>query len=97
MQIPEEFLDVCLYLHQDSFDVYGTEPEDIAAGAIKQMSNAQKQTLAAFLDELWTGDYSEDQLQEIYRRGDPEISFSPMRVFSASFAMRSIAARKLAS
>lgn len=44
------FFDFCL--HQDSFYVYGTEPEDIAAGAVKHMSKAQKQTLAAFLDEL---------------------------------------------
>ena len=81
MQIPDEFFDFCLYLHQDSFYVYGTEPEDIAAGAINHMSKAQKQTLAAFLDELLTGNYSDDQLQEIYRRGDPEISFSPLRYF----------------
>jgi len=81
MQIPDGFFDFCLYLHQDSFDVYGTEPKDIAAGATKHMSKAQKQTLAAFLDELLNGNYSEDQLQDIYRRGDPEISFSPMRYF----------------
>lgn len=61
--------------------MYGTDPKDIAAGAIKHMSKVQKQTLAAFLEELLTGDYSEDQLQEIYRRGDPEISFSPLRYF----------------
>jgi hypothetical protein len=81
MQIPDEFFDFCLYLHQDSFYVYGIEAEDIAAGAIKHMSKAQKQKLAAFLDELLIGNYSEDQLQEIYRRGDPEISFSPLRYF----------------
>ena len=40
MQIPDEFFDFCLYLHQDSFDVYGTEPKDIAAGATKHMSKA---------------------------------------------------------
>jgi hypothetical protein len=30
MQIPDEFYDFCLYLHQDSFDVYGTDPKDTA-------------------------------------------------------------------
>ena len=81
MQIPNAFFDLCLYLHQDSFYVYGTDPKEIAAGATKHMSNAQKQALGAFLNELLTGNYSEDELQEIYRRGDPEISFSPLRYF----------------
>ncbi len=81
MQIPDEFVDLCLYLHQDSFEIYGNDPKDIAAGATKHMSDAQKQALAAFLDELLTGNYSEEQLQEIYLRGDPEISISPMRYF----------------
>jgi hypothetical protein len=81
MQLPDEFVDLCLYLHQDSFYVYGNDPKDIAAGATKHMSDAQKQALAAFLDQLLTGDYSEDQLQEIYRRGDPEISILPLRYF----------------
>jgi hypothetical protein len=75
MQIPDEFYDLCLYLHQDSFYVYGTDPKDIAAGAIRHMSKAQKETLGAFLDVLLTGNYSDDELQEIYRRGDPEIGF----------------------
>ena len=61
--------------------MYGNDAKNIALGAMKHMSKTQKQTLAAFLDELLTGNYSEDQLQEIYRRGDPEISFSPMRYF----------------
>jgi hypothetical protein len=81
MQIPDEFFDFRLYLHQDSFYVYGTDPKDIAAGAIKHMSKAQQQNACGFLDELLTGNYSDDQLQEIYRRGDPEISFSPLRCF----------------
>jgi len=54
MQIPDEFYDLCLYLHQDSFYVYGTDPKDIAAGAIRHMSKAQKETLGAFLDVLLT-------------------------------------------
>lgn len=75
ISIPEEFYDFCLYLHQDSFYVYGTNPEDIAAGAMKHMSKAQKQTLATFLGELLTGNYSDAQLDEIYRGTDAEIGF----------------------
>jgi hypothetical protein len=84
MQIPEEFYDFCLYLHQDSFDVYGTDPKGIAAGAMRHMSKAQKQTLAAFLDELLSGKYSNEQLDEIYRGTDAEIGFrSGLRYFLA--------------
>jgi len=75
MQIPEEFYDFCLYLHQDSFHMYGTDPKNIAAGAMEHMSETQKQTLAAFLNELLTGSHSDDQLQEIYRGTDAEIGF----------------------
>jgi hypothetical protein len=76
MQIPEEFYDFCLYLHQDSFEVYGREPADLAAGPIRHMSKQQKLALRAFLDHLLTGNYSDAQLQEIYRKGDADIWFS---------------------
>jgi hypothetical protein len=75
MKIPEEFYEFCLYLHQDSFDVYGREPEDLAAGPLRHMSKEQKLTLRAFLDQLLTGNYPDDQLQEIYRGTDAEIGF----------------------
>jgi hypothetical protein len=81
MQIPEAFYDFCLYLHQDSFEVYGREPEDIAAGALRHMSKEQKLALRAFLNQLLTGTYSDDELQEIYRGTDADISFRPVRFF----------------
>ncbi|MEA2876067.1 MAG: hypothetical protein QOF14_1263 [Hyphomicrobiales bacterium] len=75
MQIPEEFYDFCLYLHQDSFYMYGTDPKNIAAGAMEHMSKEQNLALRAFLNHLLTGGYSDDELQKIYRDTDPEISF----------------------
>ena len=42
MQIPEEFYDFCLLLHQDSFILYGREPEDVAAGPLQYMSKEQR-------------------------------------------------------
>jgi hypothetical protein len=75
MQIPEEFYDFCLYLHQDSFEVYGREPKDLAAGPIRHMSKERKLALRAFLNQLLTGNYSDGQLQEIYRKGDADIGF----------------------
>src|SRR4051812_35708415 len=57
MQIPEAFYDFCLLLHQDSFILYGREPEDVAAGPLQYMSKEQKVALRAFLDHLLTGNY----------------------------------------
>ena len=76
MQIPEAFYDFCLLLHQDSFVYYGREPEDVAAGPLQYMSKEQKVALRAFLNELLTGNYSDEELQKIYRKGDADISFS---------------------
>jgi len=76
MQIPEAFYDFCLLLHQDSFILYGREPDDVAAGPQQHMSKVQKVALRSFLDHLLTENYSDAQLQEIYRKGDADISFS---------------------
>ena len=32
MEIPEAFYEFCLLLHQDSYELYGPETEDLAAG-----------------------------------------------------------------
>ena len=82
MEIPEAFYEFCLLLHQDSFELYGPEPEDFAAGALRGLSKAQKLELKTFLDDLLTGNYSDEQLHEIYRRGDADIGFrSGIRYF----------------
>jgi hypothetical protein len=82
MQIPEAFYDFCLLLHQDSFDFYGREPQDLAAGPLRYMSNEQKVALRTFLDHLLSGNYSDEQLDEIYRQGDADIGFrSGLRYF----------------
>lgn len=75
MQIPDEFYDFCLYLHQDSLHVYGTEMQNIAAGALRHMPKEQKLALRSFLEHLLTGNYSDAQLDEIYRGTDAEIGF----------------------
>ena len=75
MQIPEAFYDFCLLLHQDSSDFYGREPQNLAAGPLRYMSKEQKLALRTFLNQLLIGNYSDAQLQEIYRRGDADISF----------------------
>jgi hypothetical protein len=75
MQIPEAFYDFCLLLHQDSFVLYGRELQDLAAGPLQYMSKDQKVALRAFLNHLLAGNYSDGQLQEIYRKGDADIGF----------------------
>ena len=75
MQIPDAFYEFCLRLHQDSFDVYGREPEGLAAGPLQHMPKDQKVALRAFLDHLLNGNYSDAQLQEICRKGDADIGF----------------------
>lgn len=82
MQIPNAFYDFCLLLHQDSFDLYGREPQDLAAGPLRYMSKEQKVALRTFVDHRLTGNYSDAQLQDIYRRGDADIGFpSGLRYF----------------
>jgi hypothetical protein len=82
MQIPDAFYDFCLLLHQDSFDLYGREDQDLAAGPLRYMSKEQKIALRTFLDHLLTGNYSDEELQEIYCRGDADIGFrSGLRYF----------------
>ena len=75
MKIPDAFYQFCLRLHQDSFILYGREPEDLAAGPLQHMPKERKLALRAFLNELLTGNYSDDELQEIYRKGDADIGF----------------------
>ena len=49
---------------------------------LQSMSKEQKVALRIFLDHLLTGNYSDEQLQEIYRRGDADIGFrSGLRYF----------------
>jgi hypothetical protein len=75
MQIPEEFYEFCLYLHQDSFDLYGREPQELAAGPLRFVPKEKRAVLRAFIDQLLTGNYSDEQLQKIYRSTDADISF----------------------
>lgn len=82
LRSPEAFFEFCLLLHQGSFELYGTEPGDIAVAALRGLSKAQKLELKTFLDHLLSGNYSDEQLHEIYRRGDADIGIrSGIRYF----------------
>jgi hypothetical protein len=74
MQIPDEFYDFCLYLHQDFDVVYGPEPQDWIKGALEHMGREQRAALRAYVNTLLTGSYNGEELQAIWRSTDAEIS-----------------------
>jgi hypothetical protein len=73
MQIPDEFYDFCLYLHQDSFEVYGRSIEEIVDGAMRHMPRDRRARLGDYVTHLLAGGYSDQELQDIYRSTDAEI------------------------
>jgi hypothetical protein len=73
MQIPEEFYDFCLYLHQDSMVVYGSKIEDVISGALQHMDKERRANLRKYISQLLAGEYSDTELQEIYRATDAEL------------------------
>lgn len=74
MQIPDVFYDYCIWLHQDSFILYGPTPEDVAAGALKMIRREQWPQLRKFVHELLTGPYSESDLMAIFRSTDADVT-----------------------
>ncbi len=73
MSIPSEFYDFCLYLHQDSMEVYGPEVQNVIDGALRHMPRDQRMSLRDYLEKLLTGEYSDKQLQEIFSGTDAEL------------------------
>lgn len=62
----DEFFKFCSGLHQD-FLLYGPKPEDWIDGALGFVSEDRWPDLRQFVHELLVGNYSDAQLQEIYR------------------------------
>lgn len=73
MQIPDEFYDFCLYLHQDSEHVYGPEPQDWIKGALRHIDRKCHPALRAYVDELLNGNYTGKELQDIWHSTDAEM------------------------
>jgi hypothetical protein len=74
MQIPDVFYDYCIHLHQDSFQVYGSTPEEVSAGALKAVSRDRWPQLRTFIEELLAGSYSEADLMKIIRSTDDDMT-----------------------
>ncbi len=73
MAIPDVFYDFCLYLHQDSMEVYGPDVQDVIDGALQHIPVEQRLLLRNYLSELLSGQYSDNQLQEIFHSTDAEL------------------------
>lgn len=68
----DEFLRFCSGLHQD-FLLYGSNPEDWIDGALSFVAEERWPLLRQFIHDLLIGDYSDAQLQEIYRNTHTEL------------------------
>lgn len=66
MQPSQEFYDFCSGLHQD-FELYGPRPEDWIDGALKCVKRGRLHALRDYVDGLLGGQYSDAELQELYR------------------------------
>lgn len=77
MQIPEEFVTLCDWFHQDCF--WGHETgEQVIKHALSNanLSAAQRNVVRAYIDELVSGRYSDEELHRIWRKCGAEISIT---------------------
>lgn len=75
MQTPEEFGAICVWFDQDCDYGYDTAEEIIqAALSNANLSVAQHNVVCAYLDELLSGRYKEEQLERIWRKSGGGVS-----------------------
>jgi hypothetical protein len=65
MLIPTEFKDVCARFHQDVHLTHKS-PEGLVDFAVRGTKGEQAAIVKAFLDELLSGKYDEEQIQKIW-------------------------------
>jgi len=73
MHASDEFFQFCRGLHQD-FMLYGPEPHDWIAGALDFVRKGRLPLLRAYIDGLLNGDFSDAELQRIYRSTETELA-----------------------
>ena len=78
IQAPDEFFRFCRGMHQDAFEVYGPEIENVIAGALGFVAKDRQLMLARFLRELLAGS-SDAEIMALYRSSDAEIGFRDPR------------------
>ncbi len=73
MNITDEFYKFCQGLNQDSFELYGPDPQNWIKEALEFVNNDRLPLLRDYLVELLTGDYTDAELNEIYSSTETEI------------------------
>lgn len=71
---PEEFRKVCRNLVQD-LDLVASTPQELMQVAMLGVEPQERPAIKAFLDELLSGQYSDDQLKEIWWSMPSDIVF----------------------
>lgn len=71
---PDEFKKVCRNLVQD-IDLVVSTPEDLMQVALLGVEPQERPAIKAFLDELLSGRYSDDQLKDIWWSMPSDIVF----------------------
>jgi hypothetical protein len=71
---PEEFRKVCRNLVQD-LDLVASTPQELMQVAMLGIEPQERPAIKAFIDELLSGRYSDDQLKEIWWSMPSDIVF----------------------
>ncbi len=83
MKVPAEFVYLIQAFHQDSIprDDQGNVPSDFTedkwiAGALEFLDEKKKTVVRDFLDELFAGKLSDEELYDIWQAAGPDYLFS---------------------
>ena len=75
MQTPKEFVTLCRWFHQDFDWGYDTGEQAVeAAISNADLSAAQLNMVSAYLDEMLSGKYNDEELERIWRKAGAQIS-----------------------
>lgn len=91
MQTPKEFVTLCRWFHQDWLWGHETGEQAIeAAISNANLSVAQLNMVSAYLDELLSGKYNDEELERIWRKSGAEVSILTEEEGNAAGALRLI-------
>ncbi|ARN82168.1 hypothetical protein [Methylocystis bryophila] len=75
MHTPKEFVTLCRWFHQDCFWGHETGEQAVeAAISNANLSAAELKVVSAYLDELLSGQYKDEQLERIWRKSGAGVS-----------------------
>jgi hypothetical protein len=89
MPMPEEFAKLCVWFHQDMFTHFETAEQAIEH-ALGHLSVAQRDVVSAYLDQLLSGKYNEEELQRVWRASGAGVSITTGREGDSARFLRRI-------